>query len=137
MTGAEHNAQRALVEASLLADEQRQHHHDVYSSRGRATTPDRQHGDGAQMSAPPPSTTASHASDSASTARDGGSQRHAEPSRGQDAARGCPTCRGGGEIAFNPGYPDPRSEDRVPCGECGGTGAAAPPRAVPGSRRVA
>jgi hypothetical protein len=139
MTGAERHAQRALVEASLLADEQRAHHHDVYSTRRRAgtpTTPGRQHEDDAPTSARPASTSASDGSESASTGRDGSRRGSAAPGRGDDAGDECPSCQGAGEIAFNPGYPDPQCADSMPCRECEGTGAAPAPRAVPGSTRV-
>lgn len=48
--------------------------------------------------------------------------------RGDGGARGeavkteCATCHGDGEITFNPGYPDPQTEDNAPCPDCHGTG---------------
>lgn len=123
MTGAEHIAQRSLVEASLLADEQRAFHRDVYSLRRRAAMPGRTDGDGAQAGTPPPGTAASDARESAGAA--------------EDTAHECPACKGEGEIAFNPGYPDPQRADSMRCGECGGTGATPTPRPVSGSRRAA
>jgi hypothetical protein len=102
MTGAEHIAQRELVAASLLADEQREHHHDVYSPRRRAATPGEHRGDGSRSSASPLGAAA-------------------------DPAHECPACRGAGEIGFNPGYPDPQCADSMPCGNCRGTGVAPAP----------
>lgn len=34
----------------------------------------------------------------------------------------CPRCHGDGQIAVNPGYPDPQTETDALCPECGGTG---------------
>ena len=113
MTGAEHIAQRERVAASLLADEQREHHHDVYSPRRRAATPGGHRGDGERSSASPQRTAASDAPESAGAAL--------------DPAYECPACRGAGEIGFNPGYPDPQRADSMPCGDCRGTGAAPAP----------
>jgi hypothetical protein len=113
MTGAEHIAQRELVAASLLADEQREHHHDVYTQRRPATTPGGPRGDGARSSASPQRTAASDAPASAGAAL--------------DPAHECPACRGAGEIGFNPGYPDPQRADSMPCGDCRGTGVGPAP----------
>jgi hypothetical protein len=109
MTGAEHSAQRARVEASLLADEQREHHHDVYTSR-RLAMPGPQDGDGARASAPPASRTAGAAAERVAAA--------------EDSAHECPACHGEGEVAFNDGWPDPQGADSMRCGDCGGTGVA-------------
>jgi DnaJ-class molecular chaperone len=34
----------------------------------------------------------------------------------------CPRCHGDGEIAINPGWPDPQCETSARCPDCGGTG---------------
>ena len=115
MTGAEHIAQRELVAASLLADEQREHHHDVYS---RAAGPRRLAG-------------------IAAMARGQARRRKERPRatpprarRGPGSGHECPACRGTGEIGFNPGYPAPargqhalRGLPRDRCRACAVTGA--------------
>jgi DnaJ-class molecular chaperone len=43
----------------------------------------------------------------------------------RNCAAPCPTCDGAGEVTFNPGYPDPQTEESSVCGECFGTGGGA------------